>query len=166
MYKVILVPLDGSFRAESILPYVEDLAMCLEAEIILLQVFETDYGQIDYFGHSPEFYEAIQAKYRQKILAYLHQVREEHLDEKIPVRFIAEEGPIVDTILSVAECEDVDLIAMASHGRAGLSHVIYGSITTALLHRVEKPLLLIRSQKLKKESISLDQRTNISASIQ
>jgi nucleotide-binding universal stress UspA family protein len=40
MYKKILVPLDGSKRAEKILPHVEALAGCLQAAVIFLQVIE------------------------------------------------------------------------------------------------------------------------------
>ena len=40
MYKKILVPLDGSKRAEAILPHVEEMAHRFEAEVILLQVVE------------------------------------------------------------------------------------------------------------------------------
>ena len=40
MYKKILVPLDGSPRAEAIMPHVEELASCYGAEVILLQIIE------------------------------------------------------------------------------------------------------------------------------
>jgi nucleotide-binding universal stress UspA family protein len=43
MDRRILVPLDGSKRAEAILPHVEGLATCLDAEIILLRVFESEW---------------------------------------------------------------------------------------------------------------------------
>jgi nucleotide-binding universal stress UspA family protein len=41
----------------------------------------------------------------------------------------------------------VDLIALASHGRGGLARVFYGSVAAGLLHRVDRPLLIIRSRK-------------------
>jgi nucleotide-binding universal stress UspA family protein len=40
MYNKILVPLDGSKRAEAILPHVEQLALGYQAKVILLQVIE------------------------------------------------------------------------------------------------------------------------------
>ena len=40
MYKTILVPLDGSRRAEAILPQVEEIAHCFEAKVLFLQVIE------------------------------------------------------------------------------------------------------------------------------
>jgi nucleotide-binding universal stress UspA family protein len=39
-----------------------------------------------------------------------------------------------------------DLIALASHGRSGLSQVFYGSVAAGLLQRVSRPLLLVRAR--------------------
>jgi nucleotide-binding universal stress UspA family protein len=52
----------------------------------------------------------------------------------------------VEAIINAAEREDADLIAIASHGRSGLSGVFYGSVAAGVLHRVDRPLLLIRSR--------------------
>ena len=41
MYKAILVPLDGSKRAETILPHVESMALRYDAEIVFLQIIST-----------------------------------------------------------------------------------------------------------------------------
>jgi nucleotide-binding universal stress UspA family protein len=54
-------------------------------------------------------------------------------------------GPVVQTILEVAEQEKADLIAMASHGRTGLARVFYGSVAAGVLQRADRPLLLIRA---------------------
>ncbi|MBW1752752.1 MAG: universal stress protein [Deltaproteobacteria bacterium] len=50
------------------------------------------------------------------------------------------------TDLKVAQREAIDLIAMASHGRRGLSRVFYGSVAAAILQTIDRPLLLIRSR--------------------
>jgi hypothetical protein len=39
-----------------------------------------------------------------------------------------------------------DLIAMASHGRTGMSQVFYGSVAAGVLHRVDRSLLLVRAR--------------------
>ena len=57
-------------------------------------------------------------------------------------------GPLLEGILNIAAQEDVDLIALASHGRGGLARVFYGSVAAGLLHRVDRPLLVIRSRKM------------------
>lgn len=147
MYKKILVPLDGSKRAESILPHINELASCLKAEVILLRVFKTDFGQVDYYGHDPEFYVAIRKECQEETQAYLARVCEESLEKGLQVRILAEEGPVIDTILDIAQREDVDMIAMASHGRTGLSRAFYGSVASGVLHKVDRPLLLVRAEE-------------------
>jgi nucleotide-binding universal stress UspA family protein len=57
-------------------------------------------------------------------------------------------GPVVEAIAKVADQEDCDLIALASHGRSGLSQVFYGSVAAGLLQRVSRPLLLVRSHSI------------------
>jgi nucleotide-binding universal stress UspA family protein len=54
-------------------------------------------------------------------------------------------GPVVEAILTIADREKADLIAIASHGRTGLAQVFYGSVAAGVLHRIDRPLLLIRS---------------------
>jgi nucleotide-binding universal stress UspA family protein len=46
----------------------------------------------------------------------------------------------------VADREQADLIAMASHGRTGLARVFYGSVASGVLNQADRPLLLIRTQ--------------------
>jgi nucleotide-binding universal stress UspA family protein len=55
------------------------------------------------------------------------------------------DGPIVEEIINIADRENVDLIAMASHGRTGLPRAFYGSVAAGILHRIDRPLLLVRS---------------------
>jgi nucleotide-binding universal stress UspA family protein len=145
MYQRILVPLDGSQRAEAILPHVEQLARCMQAEVILLGVYKTELGQVDYFSHDPEFYETLRSDCQERTLAYLLAVQGDLTEQGLVVRSVAEEGHVPDIILQVAQREAVDLIAMSSHGRTGLARVFYGSVASGLLHQVDRPLLLVRA---------------------
>jgi nucleotide-binding universal stress UspA family protein len=49
--------------------------------------------------------------------------------------------------LELADQHNIDLIAMASHGRTGLARVFYGSVAAGILNRAERPLLVIRAQE-------------------
>jgi nucleotide-binding universal stress UspA family protein len=53
----------------------------------------------------------------------------------------------VASILAVADRENVDLVAMASHGRSGLGRVFYGSVAAGVLHATNRPLLLVRAME-------------------
>jgi len=54
-------------------------------------------------------------------------------------------GPVVEGIIDIAKSQEADLIAIASHGRSGLSMVFYGSVAAGILHRADRPLLVVRS---------------------
>lgn len=146
MYERILVPLDGTKQSESILPHVERLAKCLNTEVILLRVYKIDYGQVDYYGHDPNFYKAISVDWKEEIIGYLAQIQARLMQKELVVRVIAEEGPVIETILEVARREHADIIAMSSHGRTGLARVVHSSVAEGVLHHVDRPLLLIRSE--------------------
>lgn len=53
-------------------------------------------------------------------------------------------GDPATTIVSLAKEEQVNLIAMASHGRSGLSRLLMGSIAHDVLRQSHLPVMLIR----------------------
>ena len=147
MYETILVPLDGSKRAQRILPYVEELALNHSSTVILMQVIEPTLNGPDiYHGGVYIDYEfagklALEAK--TYLLSLVRKMREKGIAAKSVVDF----GPVVRTILDVAEREKADLIAMASHGRTGVARVFYGSVAAGVLQQADRPLLLIRAEQ-------------------
>jgi nucleotide-binding universal stress UspA family protein len=146
MYKTILVPLDGSKRAEKILPHVEALARRFAAHVLLLQVVEAH--PIDLFAEAADSIAVLGQieKRTHEAQRYLAGIQADLLAKTLRVTTRVEYGPVVAIILDVAEREGVDLIALASHGRTGLARVFYGSVAAGLLHRVDHPLLIIRAQ--------------------
>ena len=145
MYKIILVPLDGSKRAEEILPHIEEMAHRFAAKVVFMQVVESHIlAMSDYDAVVLDTVAFEQRTMEAK--AYLTSLRGEFREKGIEARWLVEHGPIVKTIIDVATREGVDMIAMASHGRGGLSRVFYGSIAAGVLQRVDRPLLLVRSQ--------------------
>ena len=145
MYKTILVPLDGSKRAEAILPYVEEIARHSAAKVVFIQVVEFHTMMAGSYGVM-ELYEATIKQQTTEAKAYLNARRGEFHEKGIEVKTLVEQGPVVETIIDVAAREGTDLIAMASHGRSGLSRVFYGSVAAGVLQRVDRPLLLVRSR--------------------
>ncbi|MCF8105198.1 MAG: universal stress protein [Desulfohalobiaceae bacterium] len=145
MYKTILAPLDGSKRAEKILPHIEELGMRFEARIIFLQVVEpaplvTDAAAPHAVHHQAEYTDR-----RKEAETYLAGRAGIFKEKGVTARTRIGGGPVVESIINTAESEDADLVAIASHGRTGLSQVFYGSVAAGLLHRIDRPLLLIRA---------------------
>jgi len=145
MYHNILVPLDGSKRAEAILRHVEDLAGRYGATVIFLRVVEPvplSVGLEGAYSLLPEDFE----RWTKQAESYLSALQDQYREKGIEVQTRVAHGSPVEAITEVAESEGVDLIAMASHGRTGLPQVYYGSVAAGVLHRVDRPLLLIRSR--------------------
>lgn len=145
MYESILVPLDGSGRAERILPHVEQLARNFGSRLILLRVIEPPSTLPP--PDQPDFnVRALQSE-QEEAASYLKGKRGELRQRGFEVQALHLNGAAASTICSVADSENVDLIAMASHGRGGLARVFYGSVTAAVLNQVDRPLLLVRARR-------------------
>jgi nucleotide-binding universal stress UspA family protein len=147
MYTTILVPLDGSKRAEAILCHVEELARRYGARVVFLQVVEP----VPLMAGPEYTYVAVQQdtieQQKRQAEAYLASLAGEFRQKGIEAETRLAYGPVVEAILDAAEREGVDLIAMASHGRSGLTQVFYGSVAAGVLHRIDRPLLLVRSRE-------------------
>jgi nucleotide-binding universal stress UspA family protein len=145
MYEKIMVPLDGSKRAEMIRPHVRELASRFQATVILVMVIEHTYttgiGET-LIGIS----EKVIDNKLQESESYLEGVASKFRTKGIDCKTIIAHGPVVEKIIEVANTEDVDLIAMTSHGYGGLTRIFYGSVASGILNRVDRPLFIVRSR--------------------
>ncbi len=153
MYKKILVPLDGSHRAEAILTHAQQMAAHFNSEIIFLQVLELSH-MVNLPKTDEETYQALprisEQEMRDRVIEaqrYLSDMVKLAAETKIVSRFRIAYGPVASSIINIAVEEEVDLIAMASHGCGGLQGVYYGSVAAGVLQRVDRPLLIVRSQE-------------------
>jgi nucleotide-binding universal stress UspA family protein len=147
MYNTILVPLDGSQRAERILPHVQALAQKFGSHLFLLQVVEPMVvGVSPYDAGSLYLADEINRR-TEEAKHYLARLQDQLRSQGVETQTQVEYGPVVSTILELADQHNIDLIAMASHGRTGLARVFYGSVAAGILNRAERPLLVIRAQE-------------------
>lgn len=147
MYRTILVPLDGSPRAEAILPHVENLAQRYGARVLLLNVdaeppllLERD-EVVDLQANLAQCRER-----RRTTAAYLQRIVDNWRDKGLSVDMQIEQGPVVACIIETAHREQADLVAMASHGASGWERTFYGSVAAGVLQQIDRPLLLIRAR--------------------
>ena len=146
MFKRILVPLDGSKRAETIIPHVEDLARRNDkSQVILLQVVEPVPATIYMADPVPPLDPTVIDRVYKDARSYLERLQARLRKKGIRAHVHVLLGPVVGTIVDLAVREKVDLIALASHGRSGLPAFFYGSVAAGVLHRTDRPLLIVRS---------------------
>jgi len=75
---------------------------------------------------------------------HLAAVVENHFPEGVEPRLEVRLGQPSEEILKMAEDEKVDAIFMATHGRTGLKHIVFGSVAERVVSRANCPVLTVR----------------------
>jgi nucleotide-binding universal stress UspA family protein len=141
----ILITLDGSAIAEKVVEPAVDLGRSLQATYTLLRV--VNHGLMGDLPtvFAPRIGRAIAAQHEAEAAAYLTQIARSIQDRGLDVktRVVASEH-VAAAILAEAEREGCGLVAMATHGRSGLSRMVMGSVAGEVLPRAKVPVLLYR----------------------
>jgi len=145
--KKVLVTLDGSKESEAVIPYIEELASKLKAEVVLLQVLTPRYliSDLEKLEHL-ESLRASAKDYIEKMEAWLKQ---KGITVKSEVREVM--GNAAEEIIKFADEIQADVVAMSTHGHSGVSRWAFGSVTDKVLHTGNTPLLLVRTPEAGKE---------------
>ncbi len=148
MYQKILVTLDGSARAERVLPHAVILARATGAEVTLVTVL-TPETCIAVAGpmlqQIPEAMAERKEALKGEARLYLERIAHAFLAQGVVAHSTVREGDVAREIVACAEEEGFDLIAMATHGRSGIDRFIMGSVAERVLRGTLKPVLLIRA---------------------
>jgi nucleotide-binding universal stress UspA family protein len=138
MFERILVPLDGSELAESVLTQVRQVLSHKDSEILLLRVVTLPPSVEEDAGEPLDLLWSRAAEYLQNITGRLSA-------QGIRVRSKVVEGSPANQILEVARNERVTLIALSTHGRTGLSRWVFGSVTEKVVRVSPVPVLAVPS---------------------
>lgn len=147
-FKKILCPTDFSEAALCGIKMAREMAVRFDSEIILLNVHKP-------IPHLPSpRMEASDitfdiSSYEKAIIAdaehALAAIRDDLLGDVVKTSLVVHIGTPSKGILHVAEEENVDAIFMATHGRTGLSKIMFGSTAQRVLRRATCPVMSIRS---------------------
>jgi nucleotide-binding universal stress UspA family protein len=138
----ILVGLDGSPLAETIVEAVCTLSERLRADVVLLHVVDVP-EMVRAIEPGPRLDEIV-AQESARARAYLDGVAATIRRPGLAVHVAVSAGSAANEIVRFAERERIDLVALATHGRAGIGRWIHGSVADAVLHDARVPLLLLR----------------------
>jgi nucleotide-binding universal stress UspA family protein len=142
----ILIPLDGSTLSERVVEPAVELGRALQATFTLLRVV----NPVGVLGDlpvavAPGMGMATAARRESEARDYLSQIgwwmQERGLD--VDTAVVSSEHP-AEAILQESERVGASMIAMATHGRHGLSRLVMGSVAGAVLREAGVPLLLYR----------------------
>ena len=129
----ILIPLDGSKTAETVLPYIRYLASQFDSKIEVLGVG---------IGNKNRRVNRLLNEYIDNTVSSLNA-------EKIETEAIVIYGSAADKILNYSKQNDIDLIVMATNGRSGVKRWWMGSVAEKIISQSITPVLLIPSKKKK-----------------
>jgi nucleotide-binding universal stress UspA family protein len=147
MFKHLLVTLDGSPRAEAVIPHALDVAKTMGAEVTLVRVVDaanSDWSERGAIGKS-QASTSIKSTYVDQATAYLERVAEQLRAAGVTTHAVVRQGQAGKQIVATAKEADVDAIAMATHSRRGFNKLMFGSVAEEVLHESQLPILLVRA---------------------
>jgi nucleotide-binding universal stress UspA family protein len=148
-FKHVLVLLDGSSLAERIVPHALTLARLCNAHVTLLQVVHPwvmPARPLAAAAHQPELRATVIAQRREGAQTYLTDIAvrlEGEMEQVTSAVIVAEAGDAAE-ILKYAEQQAADVIALATHGRAGLKRLVLGSVADKVMRGASVPVLVLR----------------------
>ena len=147
MYQKIMVPLDGSDLAECVLPHVEAIATGCEVKNVTfvraVEPLQVPSGAGWVF--SPEERQRIESSHRSDAQGYLNQLVGRLKYDGVDIQTQVITGKAAESLADYAEKNDVDLIAIATHGRSGVSRWVWGSVADRILRSACVPVLMVRA---------------------
>jgi nucleotide-binding universal stress UspA family protein len=146
-FKSIIVPLDGSELAESVIPLAATMANKLDLEVVLFRAYHMPYnaygGDDGYMVNYDELIDSVRDEAK------------EYLDKKVAevtklgvakVSALSKEGFAGDEIIALGHNTPDGLIAMCSHGRSGVKRWVLGSVTENVVRHSHGPVLVVRAK--------------------
>ena len=166
MYRRVLVTLDESELSESVLPEVERMALGREVPLTIiltvaalpaptLQTVVPEAREVPAMlgGHAgstavePRLVESTGQALRRvedELKSYLEEKAQPLRSKGLTVETVVRFGDPAQEIIDYAKAHDIDMIAMATHGRTGPSRTLFGSVAGRVLASGVKPVLLVR----------------------
>jgi nucleotide-binding universal stress UspA family protein len=164
VYSHILVPTDFSPAARRALEYAVEEATLHQARLTLLHVLQhqpttavyyvkdapqsgtgyAEFGEkLPAFPASPP--QTVRQDYEAEALVQLHDLKPAAYTGVWEVQVTV--GDPAEEIVAMADALDVDLIAMSTHGRTGLSHLLLGSVAEKVVRHAHCPVLTVRQRE-------------------
>ncbi len=141
MYKHILVAVENSANDRTIIDHVRHLADLTRAKLLLVHVAD---------GWVARHFDELKLRESEEMMVdreYLDRLTAELTASGVETRWRLGMGDPASEIVRVAGEEQVDLIAMSTHGHRWLSDLLHGTTADRVRHAVSIPVLLLRARK-------------------
>jgi nucleotide-binding universal stress UspA family protein len=128
----MLIGLDGSHMSEQIVPIARRLGSAMKTRYTLLHVNTP---------HSTGSQRAAAQNYLNNLI---HEI---DLDPATVEAVMLDDEHPAEAILNYAQDHAIDLIVLATHGRGGLSRLLFGSVAGSAIQAADRPVLVYRPQE-------------------
>ena len=139
--KRILIATDGSTGAGRALEHGFELAAEVGAEVVVLYVRPS---AMSFLG--APYYQDVVSEHARHASAVITDAKLHAVRHGVDVDYTVIEADPVDGILDVANARDVDLIVVGSRGLGAVKGLVLGSVSNAVLHQAEKPVLVVKER--------------------
>lgn len=139
MYRRILVAVEHSKADDAILGHIRALSRLTGARLLLLHVAD---------GWAARAYDELALRESEEMRGdrrYLEDITAALAREGFSVEWRLAKGDPATEIVRVARDENVDLVAMSTHGHRFLADLLHGSTADRVRHRVDVPVLLLKA---------------------
>lgn len=154
-YQRVMVPLDGSRRAEIVLPMVTLLARYHHSTIHFVHVVKPPEmpRQIPLTKEEADLSERIVGRNQQEAIRYLDQVMQHAPLDGVEVQtHLLTNENVAAALHELSEQEHIDLVAMSAHGYSGYTYLPYGNLVNNFILYSKIPLLIVQDQPAREES--------------
>ena len=139
----ILVPIDFSDYSKSALKYAVNFCKNCKADMFLIYVVEPVIYPPD-FSMGQIAIPSVNSEWDERARQELDKLAKEEIPSGVSVKTIIKTGkPFLEIIETAGEL-DVDLIIIATHGRSGVEHILFGSTAEKVVRKAPCPVLTLR----------------------
>jgi nucleotide-binding universal stress UspA family protein len=148
MFTHLLVALDGSRHAESIVPYTIDLAKRLSASVTFVRVVAPNLAEASEWGAMGRRSAASPATSADAVGAeqYLEKIAADNRHFGVAIYTDLRHGDPAIELLRAADELGADTIAIATHSRRGLDRLMFGSVAERVVHGTSLPVVLLSAK--------------------
>jgi nucleotide-binding universal stress UspA family protein len=139
--KTLLVPVDFSPVADNAMRYAIDMAMAIDAGIILVNVYQVPVAYTD-VPVSMLSIDEIRQSSEEKLRKLEEDLR--HMTAgRLSIRTVSKMGNTVDVLEELCESTEPFAVIMGSHGTTGIERLIMGSTTLSAMRHIKYPIIVI-----------------------
>jgi nucleotide-binding universal stress UspA family protein len=159
LYKRILVPLDGSQRAENVLPIITQLAHFHNSQLQIVQVVQTPEmaRQMPPTPEDIDLAKRVVERNLEEAGHYLEKIKSHSYlkDISVQTRLVSGENTAAE-LHRLTEQEHIDMVALSAHGYSGNQQWPYGNLVNNFIMYGNTSLLIVQDLPAKQESKPLE----------